>query len=88
MYETIRVMNDSPERTAIYEKMATIIIEDCPWIFMFQPMSYGVKHSWIENYWPHDFPYGMAKYRRVNSQKRRTWFDTHGKIKLEMTGRE
>jgi ABC-type transport system substrate-binding protein len=79
LYEKIRVMYDSPERTALYEKMADIIIEDCPWIFMHHPMSYGLQHHWLKNYKPHDFPYGMDKYRRVDSASRHEWRRTHGK---------
>jgi len=88
MYEEIRTMQDTPERTAIYEKMAGIIIEDCPWVYMYQPMSYALKHSWLENYVSHDFPYGTGKYRRVNNPVRKAWFESYGETKLDMTGRE
>ncbi|MDF7798210.1 ABC transporter substrate-binding protein [Pontiellaceae bacterium B1224] len=88
MYEQIRTMQDTPERTAIYEEMAEIIVEDSPWIYLFQPMSYALKHSWLENYIPHDFPYGMGKYRRVNTETREHWFDSYDDTKLDMTGRE
>ncbi|MEN7973613.1 MAG: ABC transporter substrate-binding protein [Verrucomicrobiota bacterium] len=84
MYEEIRTMQDTPKRTAIYEKMAGIIIEDCPWIFMYQPMSYALKHSWIENYVSHDFPYGMGKYLRINNSVREAWFESYGETKLDM----
>ena len=87
-YEQIRTMHDSPERTALYEQMAGIIVEDCPWIYLFQPMSYALKQSWLENYVSHDFPYGMGKYRRVNTATREQWFKSYGKTKLDMTGNE
>ena len=87
-YEQIRTMQDTPERTAIYEEMAGIIIEDCPWIYMFQPMSYALKHSWLQNYVSHDFPYGMGKYRRVESEVRKAWFNSYGEEKLDMTGQD
>ncbi|HEY5653702.1 MAG TPA: ABC transporter substrate-binding protein [Pontiella sp.] len=88
LYEQIRTMQDSPRRTEIYEKMAGIIVEDCPWIFMFQPMSYALKHNWLENYVSHDFPYGMGKYRRVSNAVREQWFESYGESKLNMRGRE
>ncbi|MDF7808469.1 ABC transporter substrate-binding protein [Pontiellaceae bacterium B12219] len=88
MYEQIRTLQDTPERTAIYEDMAEIIVEDSPWIFLFQPMSYALKHSWLENYVPHDFPYGMGKYRRINNETREQWFKSYDDTKLDMTGRE
>lgn len=88
LYEKIRVMQDTPERTAIYKQMADIIIEDAPWIFQFQPMSYGLKHSWYENYYYHDFPYGMAIYRRVNPEVKKQWFKSYGETKLDLRGQE
>jgi len=86
MYEQIRTMLDSPERTAIYEKMAGIIIEDSPWIFMYQPMAFGLTHGWLENHTTHAFPYGMGKYRRVNPEARREWLESYGDEKLDMKG--
>jgi len=88
LYEHIRTMHDSPERTAIYEKMANIIVEDSPWIFMYQPMSFALQHSWVENFVPHDYPYGMAKYRRINPAVRKKWIESYGDKKLNMSGRE
>jgi len=88
LYEQIRTMRDSPERTKLYEEMAHILVEDAPWIFCYQPMSFAVKHSWIENYLPHDFPYGLDKYRRVNVDVRRKWFEEYTNKKLNMSGRE
>jgi len=86
LYEKIRVMPDTPERTELYEKMANIIVEDAPWIFQFQPMSFSVKHGWIENYVPHDYPYGMSKYWRVNPKLKKQWFESYGDNKLGMAG--
>ncbi|MDZ8117412.1 ABC transporter substrate-binding protein [Pontiella agarivorans] len=88
LYEKVRIMPDSPERTALYEKMSRIIVEDAPWIFQFQPMSFAVKHRWIENYIPHDYPYGMGKYRRSNPEIRKAWMESYGDKKLDMTGQE
>ncbi len=88
LYEKIRIMPDSPERTAIYEHMARIIVEDAPWIFMYQPMSFALKHRWIENYVTHDYPYGMDRYRRVNPDVRREWIESYGDEKLNMSGRD
>ncbi len=88
LYEKIRVMPDSPERTAIYEEMSRIIVEDAPWIFQFQPMSFAVKHSWIENYVSHDYPYGMGKYRRSNPAVREAWLKSYGDQKLDMAGQD
>jgi oligopeptide transport system substrate-binding protein len=79
LYEKIRTMPDGPERTEIYKQMADIIVENCPWIFVHYPMAHGLHHAWLKNYKPHDFPYGMSKYRRIDVDARREWQATHGK---------
>ena len=71
LYEKVRIMQDSPERTELYKKMAKIIIDDCPWIFTHYPLAYGLTQPWLKNYYPHDFPYAMAKYYRIDSNARR-----------------
>jgi ABC-type transport system substrate-binding protein len=88
LYEEIRVMQDSPERTAIYEEMARIIIEDCPWIFEYQTMSFALVHSWVKNFEPHDFPYGMGMYRDIELETRKQWIESHGDSKLNLRGSE
>ncbi|MGD9873451.1 MAG: ABC transporter substrate-binding protein [Kiritimatiellia bacterium] len=65
LYETIREMQDSPERTELYRQMAAMVEEDCPWIFMHHPLTYVLHRDRLQNYAPHDFPYGMEKYYRL-----------------------
>jgi len=65
LYEQIAVMDDSPERTALYERMATMATEDCPWALLTYPLSYGLFQSWFQNYKPHAFPYANIKYYKV-----------------------
>jgi oligopeptide transport system substrate-binding protein len=79
LYKKIRTMQDGPDRTKIYRQMSNIVIEDCPWIFTDHPMSYGLHHSWVRNYKPHDFPYGMLKYRKIDDSVRSEWKSAYGK---------
>ena len=65
LYEQVREMQDSPGRTDLYQRMAAMVEEDCPWIFMYHPVTYVLYHDRLENYTPHDFPYGMEKYYRL-----------------------
>ncbi|QHI68883.1 ABC transporter substrate-binding protein [Tichowtungia aerotolerans] len=73
LYEKIRFLLPGEEKDRLCKQMADIIIEDCPWIFMHQPMSYALVHNWLENYKPHDFPYGMTKYRRADNKLWNQW---------------
>ena len=80
LYEKVREMPDGSERTALYKKMADIVIEDCPWIFMHHPMDYSLQHRWVENYKYHDFPYGMIKYYRIDTTDRELWRKEFGRM--------
>ena len=73
LYEKMRVMLPGKEKDRLCEQMADIVIEDCPWIFMHQPMSYALIHNWLKNYKSHDFPYGMVKYRRADNELWDEW---------------
>ena len=73
LYERMRTMNSGPEKDRLCEQMADIIIEDCPWIYMYQPMDFALVHHWLKNYSLHDFPYTMVKYRRVDNAAWDEW---------------
>ena len=70
MYEKIITMPESPERTALYKKMAEYVTAQCPWIFETIPVSFQLNHAWLENYLPHDFAFNQWKYLAVNQTKR------------------
>ncbi len=70
MYDEIKVMPDNIIRTAKYAKMAKYLTEQCPWIFSHYPISYRLKHSWTENYIPHDFCFSRWKYLTIDQTKR------------------
>lgn len=78
LYEKVRVMQDTPERTALYERMADIVVEDSPWIFSATPLDYGLFHSWVKNFKNHDFSYTMIKYYKVDMNIRRAWLERYG----------
>lgn len=68
MFEKILPMPDTPERTRLYEEMARYLVSQVPWIFESQPISYQLKHAWLENYYPHDFACNRWKFWSVNSE--------------------
>ena len=73
LYEKMRNLLPGEEKDRLCEQMADLVIEDCPWIFMHQPMSYALIHNWLKNYKSHDFPYGMVKYRRADNALWNEW---------------
>ncbi len=70
LYEKIRVMPDTPERTKLYAKMVNIISEDCPVMLLTEPQSYVLIYGWVKNVKPHPIGYGYAKYRRIDTALR------------------
>ena len=84
LYDTIKTMHDSEERKVYVNEMVDIIIEDSPWIFLYQPMQFGLIHNWIRNYEPHAFPYGMSKYRGINDNYRSIWKEYNEKSTIDL----
>ena len=70
MYEEIRPMPDSPERTAKYEKMSKLLAEKCPWIFESYTVAFMLTHKWVTNYVPHAFGFHSWKYMSVDPGER------------------
>jgi ABC-type transport system substrate-binding protein len=66
LYEKIRTMEDTPERTDIYARMVRMISEDCPVLMLSEPENYVLFYDWMENYKPHPFGYGFTKYQRID----------------------
>ncbi|MBO4305124.1 MAG: hypothetical protein J6A21_11105 [Lentisphaeria bacterium] len=70
MYEEIRGLPDSPQRTQKYEKMTRFLMEECPWIFESRPVAFILVHPWVENLFHHDFVFSSWKYLNVDPARR------------------
>lgn len=81
IYEQASVMADSPQRTELYRRAEQIVLEDCPAVFMNHPVDYVLHHDWVGNYKPHGFQYGLAKYIRIDMQKRAKYQELLKKVK-------
>ncbi len=66
MFEDVLPMADCPERTARYAAMARYLVGRAPWIFESQPISFQLRHVWLENYVPHDFACNRWKYWSID----------------------
>ena len=71
LYERIRAMPDTPERTKIYGKMARIISEDCPALLLAEPDSFVLYYEWAKNIKQHPIGYGFKKYTRIDTDLRK-----------------
>ena len=82
MFEEIRPMPDSPERTEKYKKMVKFLADKCVWIFEGYPISYQLNHAWLENFIPHDFGFARWKYLSVSTQRREELKKTFRPVKM------
>lgn len=70
LFAKASIMQDSPERTALYEKLNRIAADQAPWIYGVHRQSYLVKHSWLKNYMSTDFEAGQAQYLDIDLEKK------------------
>jgi ABC-type transport system substrate-binding protein len=70
LFKVSSIMQDTPERTAIYEKMYRIAAENIPWIFGVHRQNFIIRHGYIKNYVPSDFNQGQVQYLNVDLKKK------------------
>ncbi len=70
LYEQSLKLNDSPERTRIYQRMVSIVTEDCPLIFAGHRLKFSLVHPWLKNYKVHEFEFQREAYLRVDAELR------------------
>jgi len=70
LYEKIRTMPPGPERTAIYEKMRDMVLEDCPYAGSMARIRHYLVHPWLLNYKPSETFFTWMKYLDVDDSKR------------------
>ncbi|MGH2270198.1 ABC transporter substrate-binding protein [Anaerohalosphaeraceae bacterium U12dextr] len=75
LYEQVAVMQDSPERLALYRKLEHMILKDYPAAFMTHRITFYLGHDWYKNFKPFVFGYGVLKYHRVDVEQRDRFFN-------------
>lgn len=66
LYDEAAVLPDSPERTALYERMSAIVSDQVPWVTRVHRIRPHLSHPWLHGY----------KYTEVNNQHLRyVWVD-------------
>jgi len=66
LFDRIRVMTPSPERTALYEKMRDMVIEDAPMIGSMARTRFYLIHQRLKNFRPTEDFFNWPKYLNVN----------------------
>ena len=70
LYDKIRVMPPSEERTRIYEKMRDMVIEDAPFAGSMARTRFVLAHSRLKNFKPTEIFAGWVKYLDVDASVR------------------
>ncbi|MDA1192641.1 MAG: ABC transporter substrate-binding protein [Candidatus Poribacteria bacterium] len=71
LFTQMENMTNSPERLELMNRMTRIVQEDAPWVFAYHPVSYSLKHEWV-NYAKPSVLFGLnvMKYRAVDPELR------------------
>lgn len=71
LYRRILSMPDSPERREICARMVRMLNEDVPMLLLAEPMAFVLKYDYLRNYKRHPIGYGMTKYLRIDTERRK-----------------
>jgi ABC-type transport system substrate-binding protein len=77
LYEKAMVMNPGPERDGLYRKMSDIVMEDCPWLMTFYPVSFSLNYDWLENVKVSEYSHCNRMYQALDAAKRTAWLKHH-----------
>lgn len=70
LLEKASVMQDSPERTKLYQELYRYVGDQMPMIFSYHRVSFALAHGWTQNIKSHEFSAGMVKYYDINLEKK------------------
>lgn len=70
LFNTMKAMDNTPQREAIIQEMTHILQHDAPWVFGLHPQSYTLRHVWLKNRKPTDVGNNILKYQRIDPQAR------------------
>lgn len=70
LYEQIKVMENSPKRLKLIEKMVEISRIDAPWIFGYTPQEFYLNNQWVSNNKRHGVAGNLLKYTHIDPEIR------------------
>jgi oligopeptide transport system substrate-binding protein len=70
LYEQARALPDSPQRTALFNRMTELVVAYAPWRLTVHILEDHVHHRWIRNYVPHPIRSQVWMYTDVDSKLR------------------
>jgi ABC-type transport system substrate-binding protein len=83
LYAKVAVMQDTPERLELYQKLERMILDEYPAVFLTHRMMFALNHHWYKNYKPVVFGYGFLKYHKVDVEERRQYSELVRQLERE-----
>jgi ABC-type transport system substrate-binding protein len=71
LFKQATIMQDSPERTALYEQMYVMASEQVPWIYGMHRTAVTVFHGWLKNYKYIEFTQTQVQYLNVDLESKK-----------------
>lgn len=66
LFKTATVLQESPERNSLYEKMNEMVAIETPWIFGFHRTKFYLSHAWLKNFKFMEFNHSQFQYLNVD----------------------
>lgn len=66
LFKTATQLQESPDRTTMYEKLNEMVAVDTPWIFGFHRPEVYVAQAWLRNFKQMEFNHNQAQYLGVD----------------------
>lgn len=77
LFESMKIMPDTPEKEAIIQKMVGIVQNDAPWLAGFHSVQLGLRQAWVSPVKPNTMSRNTLKYIAISptlrAQKRKQW---------------
>ncbi len=71
LFLTMKTRENDPERLAIIAKMRGILEQQCPWIPLYHPEDYVLRHAWVQNLKSAGLSVPTLKYHDLDPKLRR-----------------
>ncbi|HEX7641752.1 MAG TPA: ABC transporter substrate-binding protein [Burkholderiaceae bacterium] len=69
LFEAARKLDDGPERTRMYDRMARLIDDYAPWVVRVHPLSADLRQPWLANYERHPVMFTNWRYLDLDAHR-------------------
>ena len=71
LFERARYLQDSPERTALYQQMYRFAADQVPWIYGVHRQKFTLIQGWLKNFKSMEFDHGVEQFYNVDGKRKR-----------------